>query len=1142
MSLQMLLGSAGSGKSYQLYQEVIEQSRQNIDTNYLVIVPEQFTLQTQRDIVSMHPDHGVMNVDILSFLRFAFRIFDEIGGNECPILEDTGKSMVIRKVVAQKKKDLILFGANVRKPGFINELKSILSEIYQYSICTEELQRMKDIAGTKPLLKAKLQDIITIYEGFQEFIKERYITAEEILDVLSDIIDQSEWIKKSVICLDGFTGFTPSQYKLISKMMKHAQKVYVTVTIDPREQLDSPNEDFKLFCLSKKTIHKLFQLAKETNTTILSSIYAEQQNGSDVPYRFITSPALASLEHNLFRYPYRSYEKEQNDISLHAAKDSHAEVAFVAREIKRLIREEGYRYQDIAVVTGDIEQYGRIAKRIFLSAKIPCFIDYKKEILNNPFVELLRAVIAIVNEDYNYESVFRYLRTGLSKLSKEEVDILENYVIATGIRGSKRWKEPFHRIYRSKEKLDLDRLNAARNQLVEEIQPLYEVLKDKEKTVRQYTTALYEFGMRLEIEKQLEVYHLEFSENHMPLAAKEYEQIYRIVMELFDQMVLLLGDEHCSLKEYGEILETGLIEAKVGLIPPGVDEVVVGDTQRTRLKDIKALFFVGVNDGIVPKTSGSGGILSDIERELLLENQIELAPTRRQIAFTEQFYIYLNMTKPKNKLYVTFHKLNDEGKSVRASYLIGKLMQLFKGLRIQNEDEGIQDIEHILGDGGFTYLAKGLRDYKEKEVSSLWKELYYYYQTAKTEDIVLQKLVQGAFYRNEEKGISKAVACALYGNELKGSVTRLEKYAGCAFAHFLTYGLSLEERREYKLAVPDIGNIFHNAIDLFSKRLSTSEYTWHSIPEETREDWAAQSVGTAVEEYENSFLRSTKRNEYLVKRIERITIRTLWALCNQIKRGSFEPVGYELPFYHTPNDTLILQGRIDRLDLYEEDDKVYVRVIDYKSGNTSFDIGSVYYGLQQQLAVYLSAAMNYMEQKYEGKQIIPAGIFYYHIDDPIVARSNQIEEDILKSLKMNGLVNKKEKVLALMDENFGSGEGTLRASTKSDIIPVETNKEGLLSKRSSVVNENQMKALMEYVNQKLIGDGNQILEGDTQLNPYQMGDRTACDYCQYLAVCGFDCRLPGHHYRQLGRKSTDEMKDEIWGEGLDNETSLIAET
>ncbi len=1161
MSLQLFLGSAGSGKSYQLYREVIRVSRKHPDTNYLVIVPEQFTLQTQKDIVAMHPEHGVMNVDILSFLRFAYRIFDEVGGYDAPVLEDTGKSMVLRKVAAEKKKELILFGSNVRRPGFIGELKSVLSELYQYNIGPEDFERMQEVSRRKPVLQAKLKDLLTIYEGFRTFMKERYITAEELLVVLNDAIDYSQWVKGTVICLDGFTGFTPCQYQILRKLLRYARKVMVTVTIDPGENIQEEVKEHQLFGLSRKTIQKLYSLAEEEKVEIDPPVYAEEAVIADtgglayeekiaaetafielkplvysrkgkrrVPYRFLNSPALASLEHNLFRFPWEPYEKEQEEISIHAAKDAGKEIDFVTREIKRLVREKEYRYQDIAVVCGNVPEYGRIAGRSFALAGIPCFIDYKKDILTNPFVELLRSVVAIMSEDYSYEGILRFLRTGLTDIDTGDIDLLENYLLATGIRGNKRWSEPFVRSYRSREAIDLERVNGIRSRIVELLQPVHEVLKDKEKTLRDYTQALYELGVRLEVEQKLEKYVSFFEKHNQPLIAKEFQQVYKIIMDLYDQMVLLLGTEHVTLKEFGEILDTGFVEVKVGLIPPGVDEVVVGDTERTRLKDIKVLFFVGVNEGVIPKPISTGGIFSDLERELLINNNFEMAPTKRQQAFTEQFYVYLNMTKPRDRLYLTYHKVNDEGKSVNPSFLVGKLMQLFPRLRIRDEEEESQDLEHSLREEGLACLMQGLREFHQKEPPVLWKELYHYYCSREEKKPILSQLVRGAFYINEERGISREAARLLYGRELRGSVTRLERYAGCAFAHFMSYGLELEERREYKLAIPDIGNIFHNAIDDFSKRLDISEYSWHTIPEEVREEWAVESVRKAVEEYENSFLRSSKRNEYLVTRMERITVRTLWALCNQIRQGAFEPAGYEMPFYHIPSSALTLTGRIDRLDLYEEEDRVYVRVVDYKSGNTFFDIGRIYYGLQQQLSVYLSAALDYLTKRYQGKEIIPSGIFYYHIDDPIVAKSDQVEEEIYKSLRMNGLVNSDRHVLALMDQKLAGPDDTLRAGVKSEIIPAETNKEGELAKRSSAASRKQMEALVDYVNGKLAGDSEQILGGDTRLNPYRSDKQTACDYCEYRSACGFDSRLPGHTYRNLAKKPAQEIKDEIFGE------------
>lgn len=1138
MSLQLILGSSGAGKSYQLYREVISKSIDNPDTNYLVIVPEQFTLQTQKDIVSMHPNSGTMNIDILSFLRLAYRIFDEVGGNDIPVLEDTGKSMVLRKIIANKKKELELFNHDVQKQGFIDELKSLISEIYQYSIGVEQLQDMEELAKNKPMLRAKLHDIIVIYSGFKEYLNEKYITAEEILEVLCNVIDQSCIIPDSIICLDGFTGFTPAQYKLLTILMKKAKKVLITVTIDQREDISKVDEEFKLFHLSKKTIKKLVDIAKEEAISVDNPIYAEELS-SKIPYRYRKSLPLAALERNIFRYPSASYDKEQDSIRIHAARDGKQEIGYVIREIKHLIRIDHYRYQDIAVITGDIASYGRIAEQEFEKAGIPCFIDQKKDILSNPFVEFIRSVLDIVKNDFDYESVLRYLRCGMGKVDREEVDILENYVIALGIRGRKRWNNQWTRTYRGQKEGELNRINELRKQLCEELMPLYEVLADRSKNVAEYTSALYEFGLKIDAAGKLENYRKHFEEQNMLSTAKEYQQIYGIVMELYEKLVELLGEEKLTLKEYTEVLEAGLAEAKVGLIPPGLDQIVVGDIERTRLKDVKALFFVGVNDGIIPKSNTGGGILSDLEREMLAEHEIEMAPTKRQAAYTEKFYLYLNLTKPQEKLYVTFSKVSEDGKSLRPSYLIGVLQMLFSKITIEEDEDFTEELEQIIGnDGGLNYLIDGLRRFPYEEVSDTWRELFRYYNSREEYQQTIRNLIDAVFYVNSDKGLSKQIAKELYGSDLMGSVTRFEQFAACAFAHYISFGLELRERQEFRLAVPDMGNIFHNAIEGFSRRLASSEYNWHTIPDDIRDTWSELCVREAAKEYGNAILTSSKRLEYIIKRVERITKRTLWALCQQIKKGDFEPAAFELFFSDrnqlnsltidlSEKERIRLQGRIDRLDLYEEKDKLMVKVIDYKSGNTAFDLLSVYYGLQLQLAIYMNAAMELLERENPDKEIIPAAILYYNIDDPIVEKSDHIEASILHELKMNGIVNNNKEVVKHLDHSFKAEDDGIMPSVKSDIIPVESNKDGYFTKRSSTAEISQLKSMEEFVKNTVSKFGRKILDGDTAIKPYQLGKRTACDYCPYSSICGFDTRIEGNSYRNLHSLSKEEVWEKI---------------
>ncbi|SHK80518.1 DNA helicase/exodeoxyribonuclease V, subunit B [Anaerocolumna jejuensis DSM 15929] len=1134
MSLKFIMGRSGSGKSYRLYHEIIEKSMEYPDSGYLVLVPEQFTLQTQKDIVTMHPLKGTMNIDILSFMRLAYRIFDETGKDNRKVLEDTGKTMVLRKLVANKKEELRFFSHDVNKQGFAEELKSLISEICQYSIRMEDLDRVSASLLGKERLKDKLHDVKVIYEAFQEYMENNYITAEEILEALIPSIGRSELIKGSIICLDGFTGFTPSQYRLLTELMKYARMVIVTVTIG-KDELREKDEPYKLFHLSRRTVDKLSKIAGEENIPLEETLFMEDCFKEKIPRRYLKNKELAALEENIFRYRIHTFDEPAKNIVLYGARNIENEVNSIICNIKTLVREKGYRYQEIAVVTGDIASYGRELKKGFEREGIPFFLDSKRDSMSNPFVELIRCALMIVYDNFSYEGVFGYLRTGLTGIEREDIDLLENYVLALGIRGKKRWEEPFSRLSRRTPEGDLTRINEARKKFCDTFLPFYEVLSNKSLTVTDYTKALYELGIRLEAPGQLADFAEEFLKENRLSEEKEYRQVYATVIALYDKLVELLGEERMPPREYAQVLEAGLREAKVGLIPPGLDQIVIGDIERTRLKDIKILFFAGVNDGNIPKKPSKGLILNDGDREVLEREKVELAPTGKQEIYTERFYLYLNLTKPKDMLYITFSKLSEDGKKLLPAYLISDIRKIFPALTVKEEEEERDAVSDILSiKEGLDYLIEGLRNFPDSREDLLWQELFQYYYREEEKRKELLRLVRAVFYIDEEKGLQKKAARELYGEKLAGSVTRFEKFAECAFAHFAAYGLELSEREEYRLSAPDIGNIFHKALELFSRKIKDSEYNWHTIPDEVRESLGDICVEEAVKDYGNLIFTSTKRYEAIVRRAKRILNRTLWAVCRQIRKGDFEPEAFELYFSDrtsldtltipvSPEESISLTGRIDRLDTYEEGDKLFLRVVDYKSGSVSFDLNSLYYGLQIQLAFYLGAAMELFYKDRKDKEVLPAGILYYNMEDPMVDRSEDVEESILKALKMNGIVNSDHDIVKHQDKSFETGGEGIRPSVRSDVIPVESNKEGELTKRSQGASTEEILLLLSHV-RTMVGEmGKHILDGSTGAKPYKMANRTACDYCPYKDVCGFDTKLKSFEYKKLKILEKEEL-------------------
>ncbi|MCI8516289.1 MAG: helicase-exonuclease AddAB subunit AddB [Hungatella sp.] len=1141
MSLQFIIGSSGAGKTQYLYENLIRLSAEQPDIQYVAVVPEQFTMQTQKEIVTLHPDHGTMNIDIVSFERLAYRVFEELAVEHLEVLDDMGKSMVLRKVVSEQKKNLGIFSGHLNQTGFINQLKSMLSELYQYGIGPDNLRGAME-ETRNPLLREKLRDLTVICQAFQEEISKRYITAEEILEVLCRVLPDSKWIKNSVVTLDGYTGFTPVQYRLLELLMVHSRKVVVTVTADPGEDPYKPGKIQNLFHMSRQMVYRLQRLAERGNVRRDRDVVLGEEAGG----RFAHSPSIAFIEKHLYRFPTASFSEKPGEIELFYAATPGQEMDGVAARIHRLIQKEGIRYREIAVITGDLSGYGYEIANRFQAEKIPYFMDNKKSILENVMVEFIRGALEIIRKDFDYESVFRFLKTGLVSDEQEKIDRLENYVVAMGIRGYKRWSQNWEGVCRGGKDLNLKEMNEFRQKILSKLENLKRAMGDPERTVRTMTAAVVACLGDCEVESRLEAYREYFEQIGEYSLAKEYQQVYELVIRMFDRLVHLLGEEKMSLKEYAQILDAGFGEITVGVIPATVDRVVVGDLTRTRLDQIKVLFFVGVNEGIVPARKEAGGILTDTEREFLKEMSMELAPTAREDSFRQRFYLYLMMTKPSFRLVISWSSFSQAGKSQRPSPLIGELKKMFPRLRVR--DMGEEESALSSPAEGLERLIEGLRDYENSRKDPGFWELYRYFAGHEDYREQVKKLTQAATYTYEERGISRAAARALYGTVLQGSVTRLEQYASCAYAHFLTYGLELMERQEYQIGAVDMGNLFHSSIDLCFRRLEESRTNLTGLSEEERKSLVRSCVAEVTGEYGNTILKSTARNQYLAARIERMTDRTMWALGEQLKKGDFVPAGFEVSFSAIDNlkamkirlseeEEVHLRGRIDRLDLCEDERHVYVKIIDYKSGGTRFDLAAVYYGLQLQLVVYMDAVTELEKRRFPHKEVVPAGIFYYNIKDPVVEREDLDEEEdidrlILEQLRMNGLVNSDLEVIGHMDREIRS---------KSDVIPVSV-KDGLLEEhRSSVASGRHFEALKLYVRDKVREDGREILSGNVAARPYKQGNRTACDYCPYHGVCGFDQKIPGYRFRRFPAMKPQQVWEEILEGGEDDEVDTEPE-
>lgn len=1109
MALHMILGGTDLDKSGWLCKTITQEAQAHPELNYLILVPEQFTMQTQREFVTGSERGCILNIDILSFMRFADRIFSEVGQIRYPVLDDLGKSLILRKVVEETGGELKYLRAELKKPGFIDEIKSLLSELFQYDIDETRLEKMEQLCGGRGVLCNKIHDIRLLMGAFCEKLENRYTTTEGIFDVLSERMEESKWLKNSVIALNGYTGFTPVQLKVVEQMLRLAKEVYLVADIDQRELSGRKNP---MFTLSHEMLQKLEGFAKRYGIELADPVWPKEKR--------IQSRELEVLEKNLFRQQGGRYCRKTSDIMIFEARDPDAEAECVVSQIRRLLREGKYRLKDMAVITADMDSYGRRLVKLLKDAALPCFYDEKLELSAHLFVQYLRSYLTMFVKGFSYESVNAFLKNPYSGFTMEESDRLDNYLLAMGIGHLGRWKKEFSRNYRSGEQENLEELNELRVRFLEQVLPGYAVFS-RQGTILSYTEALYDFMLANESGQRLEQLRCKAEAEGDPVRAKEYGQVYGSILRIFDKLVETLAEEEVDVKSYLELLEIGWREEKIGVLPPGLDAIVIGDTERTRLDHVKVLFLMGVNEGILPKGFDQGGLLSGVEREFLEEELkrqecgFMLAPSEKKNAVISQFYLYLNLTKPEEKLFLTYSDIGTDGKKRNPSYIISKIEKLYDDLTAKYWGEE-RDPDYYLGsDFGMRFLIQGIREYEthdEWEEAEQWEKLFLWYQEEFKDK--LTNLIAKKHLQKREGRVSREAARLLYGHELVSSITRFENFAQCPFLHFLNYGLTLRERQEYQVSSPDFGILFHGVMRQFFQTMKKEKLSFAGLSKEQQEQLISQSLAQVLEKYDNDALYANERSAYMVKRLERMCRRSIWAIRHQVEQGDFQPVYFEKQFGSrinaeetwipvTPTERMAIQGVIDRIDYHETPDAVYFRVIDYKTGAAQLNLDRVYYGLQLQLFLYLSAAGELLaaEKEHEGKRMIPAGVYYYNMEDPLLendfsASEEEIERRLFKELRLKGITNYEEEIPEHTDHAL-----TKLGKSESDVISFDYTAKGEIGRYSQTLGTEALKLVSQHVRERMLQFGKKMYDGDVAAAPAVWKKQSACQYCNYASIC-----------------------------------------
>ncbi len=1142
MAVQFIFGASGAGKTEYILREFVTKAPANLCKPWLIIVPEQDTLAMQKRVIS-HPENkarkGIINIDVLSFNRLAYRVFEELTMPVPRIIDDTGKVMILRKVAEDIKDKLTLYTHQLNKPGFLDELKSQISEFYQYRILPEMLDLAAEHAESL-YTKGKLHDLALIYETFRNYMEEHgYMTEEELLDRLYQYLPETKLIDGAVIALDGFTGFTPIQKNVLEEMMLVADRVEFCLDLGRRDNstAHSPKTPEELFYLTGKTVQTVTELAEKNNISILPDInlnlYDAVTGEVRSPFlrlpRFEKLPELDFLEQNLYRFDgvIEKFPGKPEGMEIWEAPDQRREMEAIATEIERLVREEHFRYQEISILLTEPEAYRDIVYKTFSEADIPYFFDDPGSLLDSPYAEVMRAALEVIDRDFTFDSVLRYLRAlpGSSPMEEDLVDQFDNFLRERGIRGVSRYQSVWdeHEDLRQKFMLPLltmrDKISDRNAAISVRVQALKELLE--------------EISARQLVTEEAEALQEEGDQNR----AEELRQGMDAIDEVLMRITELLGETKASRTEFRDILEAGLKQASIRVIPATLDQVLIGDLTRSRFANPRLFFIAGITADRIPKAESDQKLLGDRDRALFKELGMELAPDRVENALIQRFYIYRALLNPRDRLILSYPMRGRDGKGQKASSLILELKRFFPGLRIHSlrsearriytRKEALRAIaENMPG------LLEAANASEEQSHTEAWEKTIRYfallYRDPDYRDAARQ-LLTAAFTRYSGNQLDPRVAMEVYGSVLEGSITRLEQYRQCAYAHFLHYGLRLMERKTYEVQAFDIGNLYHAAIELCFRLAEEMGKTISELTEQELTELANESVARVSSQYSHSMMLDSARNQYIVRKVRKVTKTTLWALAEQLRRGDFKVVGVEKSFDFV-RDGIRLHGRIDRIDRCEDEEHVYVRVIDYKTGATSFDLAKIYDGQQIQLATYLNVALTKAAIRFSEKEIVPAGMFYYHIDDPVLngedlTAAKDLSEARLRTLRMDGLVNTSLDAVRHMDRTI---------QKESDIIPV-TVKNGMVDeKKKSVAPTERFMALGQYVDRQIRQDAAEIKEGRISIDPVRLDAKyTACSFCPYHAVCGFDPRIAGFAYR-TGIKAKPE---EIW-ERIENDSNV----
>lgn len=1168
--LEFITGRSGTGKT----SCCIDQICRSIESDPLgppifLLLPEHMTYKIEREIATRltKRGQGFVRCYVYGFKRFAYQILQETGGGLESGLTELGRQLLLRKILHNRANELKAFARGANKKGFTSELSDVLNEFKGYCIEPNALYQASDTVDDMRL-KNKLHDLALLYSDYQASLEGKYQDGRDILLRLVERMPESQLIKGAEVWIDGFLYFNPLELMVMEEILNAADSVHVALNMDTMKTADGLYENTSktgLFYRSYTTRNKLMAIAERLGIKIGEGKHFQET------VRF-SSNSLAILEQRISLHKKENSVDDSSGIHIIEAGTIRQEMEAAAAEMVRLARNEGFKWRDIGVLIRDQDAYDQLSM-IMEDYEIPYFSEQKRQCSNHPIAELIRSSLSIGSR-WSFDDVFRCLKTGFFPLTAQQIDLLENYCLEFGINSRKRWlqNEPWE--FYSRHSIDDDNeeandkakeraayAEAFRQQIINPIQALADSL-EKADSITDMVKAVYSYLELMGVPEQLQSWADEAQRIGRLDLARENQQVWSSIMNLLDQLVELDGDEKTTVSEFKELIEDGLNNLELSLIPPGLDYVTISSFEQNNLDNIRALFIMGANAGVMPAKASENVILSDLERininKIGAEKSIELTVTSQDKSYGEGYLIYKAFTQPREYLWVSYPLSDANGSGQEPANVISTIKEMFSSLEVLSipQDTALMSMDKqerwfvANGRQAISAMTGVLRDCKETgELSELWQSVYKWSNKEDKYKNILGNIRHGLSGHTNSGRLPRDIAEKLFtkNGRMHGSVTRFERFNTCPFQYYVQYGLKLQERKIYSFGNPDLGTLLHGVLREFGQRLQQQDRRWCDVEQQERREMIDEILTKLAPRVNNSLLYSSQQYKHQLRRIASTADFALTRLCAFDEVNKFNPTAFEYAFggHNNPADAIELvyslgqgckmelTGQIDRVDVSE--DGKYFMIMDYKTGNAAINLVDVFYGLKLQLLTYLLVVYEMMQRRAGSEKVLPAAILYFFVKRPIVSLASHHDSQssiiakLEDKLKMPGWILMDKDVIEKIDS-------TLNVNKKSQFIKVSLKKDGDYEKKSLPLlkTEDDFNVLIQYLELLLEKTGKDILDGNIEAKPvkHEKDKSTPCTYCKYQVICGFDAKLEGFNY-----KLVENGEEADYMERINNEVS-----